>query len=169
MDNSTNTNSESSEHSVLTDPRWQDSKWRRVIEAMGFQFAKFVISTADGIREIRGIVHCQCGRNESFSLVTTEIENIQLSQMGLDDPFKLLFESGAFTPDHLREDGFPDEVIAQAEKAWMDFREENFQPLKYVCFTLVKTMTCARCQSKDIRDVGIRLHACNKCGALLSS
>jgi len=72
---------------------------------------------------IIGTVTCMCGRTETFylpQLVSVELLR-QAKFRHLDDVWEHLYDCGLFGPEHLRADGYPDEVVQRAERMYRGY------------------------------------------------
>lgn len=110
---------------------WEDSPYRRRIEALGFVFKELSMNEeSDRTTVISAVVLCTCGIEEHVHVRLGHPHHLLLVE-GTNDPYQILFNLEFFTPDHLEKDGFPPEVIEQAKAIYYAPFED--QTDKQVC------------------------------------
>lgn len=70
---------------------------------------------------IVGSVTCMCGRTETFyyfGWVSVELLRDHAAFRKTDDIWYALYCAGLFGPEHLRKDGYPEEVVQRAERMY---------------------------------------------------
>lgn len=95
---------------ALTEVAWRLTPDRQRAEAMGFRLQQADVYITEVGIELRGVLRCVCGRDEHY------VFRVQIDPAVLD-PARLLNERGAFSREHLVEDGYSaaeiDEILAK--------------------------------------------------------
>lgn len=94
---------------------------RKAVEAMGFKLNYVEVEHAPILDMItlRANFTCVCGTPEylTLSMSATQIRHAPISVIEkYFDPAWLMIEQGATSPEHLRKDGYPEDVIEEIQR-----------------------------------------------------
>lgn len=88
------------------------SPYRVRLEACGFVFLRLAYRDQGPERWVRGTAKCMCGEIQAFNVVES-IAYLRAQRIPWD-PWHAVYRTDIFTPEHLRADGFPEDVISRA-------------------------------------------------------